>query len=318
MKLLVAVGEHERSRLLPEVEIPGIELEVVSTSDDGARHDRFLSGQYDACELSMALYVGFKSRGRNWTAIPVFPNRRFRHSFVYINTASGIREPRDLHGKRVGISSWFNTAATWMRGNLEDGYGVELNAVRWVTSRGAEVGDWTPPEGFSVELAPRGHDLVAMLVQGELNAIVVPSLIRPFREKDPRVARLFPDYVAAEEEYYRRTGVFPISHSIVINRDRVGENAELPEKLWRAFVEAKRRSFEYTKRPGHANLIWYGAWSEREREFFGDVDPWDYSIRGNRPTLEAFLGYARRQGMLRDDLTVEDLFHPSAVSFREH
>ncbi len=309
----MAIGEHERGRALTEgrVQAEGLDLTVPTFQNDGERHDKFLAGEYDACELSMGIYLTAHERSSEFTAIPVFPNRRFRHSYIFINRDSGIRGPRDLAGKRFGINSWLNTASVWVRGMLQHDHGLDLRELTWVTASAPEVEGWQPPAGIRIEQPSRKAPLADLLVTGEIDALAAPTIIAPYRQGHPKIDRLFPKYQEVEMDYFRRTGIFPVSHAIVIRGSALEEREWIVASLWKAWQQAKHESYEYTKHPGHSNLAWYGAQQEQEREIFG-ADAWPYDVESNRRPLEAVTLYAYEQGLTKRQIPIEELFHPAA------
>lgn len=316
MHLNIATGDHERSRFLSPSPVEGLELEVHPFVDDAKRHLSFLAGSFDACEFSLSIYMGRLAKGEALTAIPVFPNRRFRHSFVYTRRDRHIVEPRDLHGKTVGLVSWFNTAAVWIRGLLTHDYGLDLTRVRWVGLRPPEVPGWTPPSGIRYDVVQKGSSLEDMLLRGEVDAIMLPEVIPAVRRHDPAICRLFEDYFTREQDYFKRTGILPISHAVVIRQQIVDEYPDLPMDLWKTWVESKRRALEYADDPGHSNLLWYGYLRDTEADVLGP-DPWRYNIADNRRALETFVGYCVELGLLKEPFAdVETLFHPSVRAVR--
>jgi len=310
--LALAVGEHERGRALAEgrVPIPGFDLQVATFSNDGERHDRFLRGEFDSCELSLAIATRTCQEGGDYKAIPVFPNRRFRHSFIYINKGAGIRRPKDLEGKRVGVAAWVNTAGVWVRGLLADDYGVDISEIEWSVRSELEP-DICARLGTNVNVVRRESKAspVEMLIDGALDALIVPSAIKPIWDPQSSVARLFPDYRAVERSYFERTKILPISHAVVIRRSYLEQHPESPTLLLQAWEQSKAISRAYSRHAGHSNLLWYGSLQEEETQLFG-VDPWTYSIEPNRTTLETFLGYAATQGLIDHGVTIKDLFVP--------
>jgi 4,5-dihydroxyphthalate decarboxylase len=310
VRLDLAIGEHERGRPLSDgrVAVPGFDLRVHTLGDDRERHDRFLAGDFDASEFSLALTVNRAGVDKDAIAIPVFPNRRFRHSFIYVNTSAGINEPKDLEGKRIGGAAWDNTAGVWARGMLADDHDVELASIRW-TLRGRpddevldRMGDRLTFTTFEPSTSP-----VQSLLEGTLDAIIVPSVIGPIRSHDPRVARLFPDYKSVEQDYYRRTGVLPISHAVVVRQEYLERNPEALVRLYGAWNEAKSLCDEYASHVAHSNLLWFGTAQEEEEEFFGR-DPWQFTIDANRSALETFARYAVDQGIVGPGFDIFSIF----------
>ena len=188
------------------VAVPGFDVELVDRLKDA-----------DAWDCAFAQRLVDASGARDWISVPAFPNRKFRLSSIYVNTAAGIRSPRDLEGKRVGVRFWPNTAGVWARGALRDFYGVDLSAIRWVVL-GIDR-DGAPPPHWRSELVgwtdggrPESEDIDAMLLRGEIDAAIDANVLPSITQRDPRTARLVPDYVAEEKRYFRATGVFPTSH----------------------------------------------------------------------------------------------------------
>ena len=306
----LATGLHERARPLAEgrAKPEGLALTTVMLKDNGGRHERFLQGEFDAAEFSFALYLRCMAQGAGFAAIPVFLNRQFRHGSIYVNSAAGINQPKDLEGRRVGIMSWFNSAALWARGLLQHEYGLDLTRVEWVSGSSADTDGFDPPPGIRISAAPRA-DLVRLLLDGDIAALVTPRTI--VRQHRPKVARLFPDVEQVEAAYYRKTGIFPMSHALVVRTSLLDEHPWLAGSLGRACLTAKDMANEYADDPEHSTLAWFSPAMERETEVFGG-DGWPYGIEPNRPTLEALVTYGYECGLLSNRPPVEDLFHPTA------
>ena len=305
-----AVGETERGRPLSDgrVGVAGYDLRVHTIGDDRLRHDRFLAGDFDASEFALALTVSRSGPGQELAAIPVFPNRRFRHSFIYVNAQAGIREPKDLEGRRIGGAGWDNTAGVWVRGMLKDEYDVDLDSVEW-TLRARPEDQILDRLGSRLKFTTYQSDSPPgeLVMSGELDALIVPSVIGPIRRKDPRIARLFPDFKAAEQDYYRRTGVLPISHAVVVRREYVEQHPDVLSSLYDGWVRAKEMCDEYASHVAHSNLLWYGTAQEEEQEFFG-ADPWRFSIEANARALQTFARYAEDQGLVDPGFDVFGMF----------
>ena len=203
------------------VQPEGIELTVLTDMAASPRHWRFLRGrEFDIAEVSGSSYIAARDRDLPFRAIPVFPHRRFRHGFIFVNTTKGITKPTDLIGRKVGTKGFLFTAGVWMRGILEHDYGVPHKSIKWLTETDEDV-DFTPPPGLDITQIPEGASLEDMLVAGEIDALLSPDLLRPLAAGDPRVGRLFPDYKQEEIAFYRRTGIFPIMHVVGIKQEIV-------------------------------------------------------------------------------------------------
>jgi 4,5-dihydroxyphthalate decarboxylase len=308
--LSLACGDYEITRPLQDgrVEPDGIDLTILTAMDSTTRHWRFLrKGAFDAAELSSSSYLLAVDKGLPFRAIPVFLHRRFRHGFVFINTAKGIGKPTDLIGRKVGVKSFQVSAILWMRGILEHEYGVPHKSIEWFAELDEDV-EFTPPPDLKLTQLSHDKSVENMLVNGELDAVIHPDLIQPIVDKDPRVARLFPDHKAEEIAFFRKTGMFPIMHVLGIRQEVVERYPWLPANLYRAFDAAKARAMKRMENPRIAPLAWYReAWEEQE-EILGP-DPWEYGLtEQNRKTLDTLVGYSFEQGLISRRIALEELF----------
>jgi 4,5-dihydroxyphthalate decarboxylase len=239
--------------------------------------------------------------------LKVFPHRRFRHGFAYINTGKGIKKPTDLIGKKVGVKFFLISAALWMRGILEHEYGVPFKSIKWFTELDEDVDLALPPE-VSITRVPASKSIVGMLVDGELDAVLHADLIKPIRENDPRVGRLFPDYKTEEMAYYKKTGVFPIMHTLGIKQEIVEKYPWVPINMFQALNESKAIAMQRMENPRIVPLVWYReAWEEQESMF--GTDPWQYGLtEGNLKTLETLVGYSFEQGLIKRKIPMDELF----------
>ncbi len=310
--LTLACGDYEIVRPLKEgtVQPDGIDLTVLTGMDSTTRHWRFLRNrEFDIAEASCSSYLLARDQGLPFAAIPVFLHRRFRHGFIFINTSKGIRKPTDLIGKKVGLKQYQATAIVWMRGILEHEYDVPHRSIEWFSELDESI-EFTPPPGLKLTRLANEKSVENMLAEGELDAVLHPDLIKPLVEKDPRVARLFPDYRAEEIAYYKKTGIFPIMHVLGIRQEIVDKYPWVPINMYRAFEEAKSIAMKRMVNPRIVPLVFYReAWEEQE-DIFGP-DPWEYGLsERNRHTLETLVGYSHEQGMIRRRIPLDELFLP--------
>ncbi|MCA1442634.1 ABC transporter substrate-binding protein [Ensifer sp. IC4062] len=310
IELTLACGDYEIVRALKEGDArpDGIELTILTEMDSTTRHWRFLrNGEFDVAEVSLSSYIAAKTRGLPFAAIPVFLHRRFRHGFIFTNSQSGIREPKDLIGRKVGVKSYLVTATLWLRGLLESEYGIPHKSIDWYAELDEDV-DFTPPEGLRLHRLPDDKSVEQMLLDGEIDALLHPDLIEPIVNRDPRVGRLFPDYKREEIAYYRRTGIFPIMHVLGIRPEIVERHPWVPINLYQAFNEAKRIAMRRMENPRIVPLAWYREAWEEQQEILGD-DPWAYGLDGqNRRTLETVVSYAHEQGLIDRNVPLSELF----------
>ena len=310
LPLTLACGDYEIMRALKEgaVQPEGIDLNVITGMDSTTRHWRFLRNQeFDVAEVSCSSYLVARDQGMAIDGLPVFPHRRFRHGFIFINVAKGIRTPADLKGRKIGLKQFQSTALVWLRGILQHEYGVPLDSIEWYCELD-ETLEFAGAQNFKIVRLANSRSVEQMLVDGEVDALLHPDLIKPLVDKDPRVARLFPDYRAEEHAYYKKTGIFPIMHAVGIKREILEKNPWVAINLYHAFDEAKNLAMKRMTNPRIVPLVWYReAWEEQE-QIFGD-DPWEYGLsKTNENTLTTLVTYAHEQGLIRRQMALDELF----------
>lgn len=301
--LILATGYHSRACPLWEgrVDTGNLHLQVIPFRSDGECHRRFLEGEFDAAEFSLALYLVLKSRGAPLEAIPIFPNRKFRHSYVFVREDSALNEPAQLKGKAVGIPRYLNTCGLWVRGFLGDEYGVRVQDILWKALKNDPVAV-SPPQGTRLELLSGEAGLYSRLLGGEVDAIVVPDI-----PQGDGVRRLLLRSKEIEQDYYRRTQIFPTSHAVVIRKSFLENNPSAAAELFRAWSEAKRLALEDDEDPTYSNFAWVREAWEEQQEVLG-ADPWRYGIKGNENVLKTLIRYAAQQGLLEREISLENFF----------
>jgi 4,5-dihydroxyphthalate decarboxylase len=273
--------------------------------------------EFDAAELSLSTLMIMRSSGDDrFVAIPVFPARAFRQRQLYVNPESGIERPEDLAGKRVGLREYQITAALWMRAFLQHDFGVEPSSIHWryggvETPYWAERLEHATPAGVDLQRIPPDRSLVGMLEAGELDALALTHAPKSFHEGSPKIRRLFPDYRPVEQDYFRRTGYFPIMHTVVVRRDVYEANRWVATSLLRAFQEAKEAG---RRRVRDMDILavsdpWWETELEAVDEVFGG-DPFPYGFAANANILEAATQYSFEQGLSQRKLDPAELFAP--------
>jgi len=320
LSLTFACGFYDRTVALRtgDVRPEGIDLNYLPIEAPREIFDRMVGQQeFDVSELSASEYICLTSAGKSpFVAIPVFPSRAFRHSFIYINTKSGIRTPKDLEGKRVGVALYTQTAAIYIRGHLAQQYGVDLSTIHWVQGAVEQAGTHGKPHALPllkpVDLVQSDspHSLGDLLATGEIDALIGSR--RPLTlGTHPDVARLFPDFRDVEREFYLQTKIFPIMHLVAIRKDIYEKNRWVANSLYKAFVEAKNFALERMHFSGAQSTMmpWHSAAVDEIDTIFGG-DPWPYGIEENRPTLDAFMKMMVDQHFIPKALPIDDLFVP--------
>jgi 4,5-dihydroxyphthalate decarboxylase len=301
-----------------DVAVEGVELNCITLRSGRDVFDRMVGGrEFDVAELSASEYISLQGAGDcPFVAIPVFPSRVFRHGYIFVNTRCGIRTPKDLEGRRVGLPLYTQTAAIWARGHLQHQFGVDLSSIRWVQGAVEKAGTHGTPHAPAL-LAPvpieqnrSGAPLGDLLAQGDIEALIGSRKPESFGRRSD-VARLFPDYRALERKLYETTKIFPIMHLIAIRRDLYERHRWIATSLFKAFVESKRRALVRMRYAGSLGymLPWLLAEIEEIDAVFGG-DAWPYGIEPNRPTLQALIQYMLEQHFIAKAIPIEDLFIP--------
>jgi 4,5-dihydroxyphthalate decarboxylase len=310
LKLTLACGRYDRTQPLIDgrVEPQGVELTFLPMRP-GETFWRMLNhGEFDVSEMSLSSYTILRSEGdTRFIAIPVFPSRVFRHSAIYLPAGSRLERPEELAGKRIGVGDYQMTAAVWTRGMLMHEYGVRPEDVIWVT--GKPIRSIAPPAGIRMEAIPADTTLEAMLERGEIDALM--SVMIP-KSLGKTTRRLFREPRKVESDYYRKTGIFPIMHTLVLKTALYQQHPWLAASFYRAFCRARDLAYAqmYDTDALTVSLPWVIDDVETTRDIFGP-QIWDYSIEGSRPTLEALMTYLDEQKLSRRRMTVEELFVPN-------
>jgi 4,5-dihydroxyphthalate decarboxylase len=320
LPLTFAACRYDRLEAIREgsVTVEGVDLTCLTLKSGRNVFDRMVGGQeFDIAELSASEFISLAGAGdRRFVALPVFPSRVFRHGYIFINTRAGIRTAKDLHGKRVGLPLYTQTAAIWARGHLAHQFGVDLSTLRWVQgavdASGTHGKPHAPPllQPVAIEQNESGAPLAPLLARGEIDALIGSRKPETFG-RDPNVARLFPDYRALERTLYETKKIFPIMHLIAIRRGLYERHRWLATSLYGAFIESKRRARARMRYAGSLAVMlpWLQSEIEEIDAVFGG-DAWPYGIAPNRPTLEALMQYMVEQHFIAKPIPLEDLFVP--------
>ena len=324
-KLDVAFWNYDRTRALVDgsVKIDGVDAQFHTARIVPEIFEAMIRKRaYDVSELGMTYFLRvIDGEDQPFVAIPVFPNRAFRHSAIYINRHAGIERPEDLNGKRIGeLAVYSHDAGVMPKGMLSDEFGFRPETCRWIIGSidfPMEPIDWLPqphPANVDVTMAPQGADLGEMLDMGEIGALISADIPKCVLEKSPNVGRLFEDYVAVERDYYRRTGIFPIMHTVVVTRALAEQEPEVVKAVYKGFRQAKDAMAEQLVKGMTFNnmvtmLPWLTSLIEADRDLLGD-DWWPYGIAANAKAIDDVLRYHHEQGITRRRFTAEDIFVP--------
>ncbi|HXV81719.1 MAG TPA: hypothetical protein VEG60_17700 [Candidatus Binatia bacterium] len=308
LELTLMLADYHRTRplLSGEVVVEGVKLKP-QRAVPGEACLRPVYEEFDIAEMSLSWYLMARCRNDPVIALPIFPLRMQIHPYIFCSASSGIDRPEDLKGKKIGMDQYRLTVGLWARGILQEHYGVRPEDCQWFTSEPEGAG-FRPPPGIKITVTEEPTE--AMLLRGELDALIPPNIVESFRTKDPRIRRVFKDSRAAVNEYFHKTKIFPITHTLVVRQSLFEEHPWLVSSLLGAFTEAEklcRKSYEYAKRLAFPSAVLI---LEEEEEVFGD-NPWGHGLTPeNQVVLEKFVQYAHQQGYIPYRPQLSDLFAP--------
>lgn len=323
-KLELSVGccDYDRTRAIFDGRAPieGCDVIGAPIEPEEAFHRAFRFAEFDVSELSLSSHTLMTARGENrYVGVPAFVSRLFRHSGVYIRTDRGIKAPQDLRGKRIGLPEYQITANVWIRGILQDDFGVDPKSISWLQGGLEDAGrsERTPltlPPGIDLQRVSGDKTLSAMLASGEIDALISARAPSCFTRGQPEVRRLFGNYRDAEADYFKRTGIFPIMHIIGVRKALVEKHPWLPVSVFKAFVLAKELAMVELGQIGHlfTSLPWAVADYESAKTLLGS-DYWSYGFGTNRHVLDKFTHYHHAQGLSSTRVEPEQLFAESTL-----
>jgi 4,5-dihydroxyphthalate decarboxylase len=307
LKLKTALGNYSHVKALKDgsTSSPRLEFEHVEVEPIIAAFRRMVrSFEFDVSEMAISTYLCARDNGKPMTAIPVFPVRQWQHGGTVYNVKSGVKTPKDLEGKKVGVRAYTVTSGLWARGIFKDEYDLDLDKVTWVVNDEEHVQDYELPG--NVEYVP-GADFGKMLVAGELAAAIGAG-----RVDSEDVKPLIPNAGNAAQEYYKKTGVYPINHTVVVQNKHLEANPWLAEELFNVFKASKEAYLQRVASgqgtPEEEKLL-------EERKVVGS-DPVPYGVEANRPTLEAVIRFNLDQHIISKAPTVEEIFPASTIGLK--
>ncbi len=317
LKLSLACWNYDRTRALMDgsVQAEGIDINYLNLPVEETFFRMLRNQEFDVAELSLSSYLmGLKNPKRPFIAIPVFPSCVFRHSGIFVNANSGIVEPKDLIGKRVGTPEYQMTAAVWIRGILADHHAVPIDSMTYFTGGAEQPGRAEKlklelPPNIKVERIGPHQTLSQMLLDGEIDALYTARTPSTFKPSQGKIRRLFPNYGEVERDYFRKTHIFPIMHVIVIRREVYEANRWIAQSLYKAFLKAQQLCYEDLSENVvlKSMLPWLNSNVEEVCTEMGD-DFWPYGVERTHQTLSTLLRYSREQGLTTSVMEPQDLF----------
>ncbi len=317
LDLNIACWDYDRTRPLTDgrVQPEGINLDITVLRPREIFPRMLQDQEFHASEMSLASYVILKARDQcPFVAIPVMLSKIFRHDCIYVRPDAGISEPADLRGKRIGLPQYSSTAGVFIKGLMQHEYGVSPQEMTWFmggqdTPAPAPLVPLDLPADIHLEFIPEDKTLEGMLADGELDALFATYIPNLFLSGSPTIARLFPNFKEVEQDYYRRTGIFPIMHTVVIREEVHREHPWVAASLYDAFSQAKNLAVGglYDTDALALTLPFLIDHLEESRRIFGS-DYWSYGVESNRPALEGLSQYVVDQGLAPRVVSTEELF----------
>ena len=313
-----------------KVTLKGCSYKIVKDEIGNINTNLFSGPQsYDVCEVGLHPFMLAYANNnfRDYTLLPIFPFRMFRHKSVFIRTDRGIKRPQDLIGKKVGTPGYSSTSLTWIRGIFQDEYGIRPEDIEWVISSKdssaklsgkASKQEQVFPDNITISQGSPGKDESELLVSGEVDALFHAVEPKAFVEGNPSIARLFPDSRKVEREYYSKTGIFPIMHVITIKTELIEAHPWLADSVFNAYSEAKTQHYLFMRQKAWAwdSLPWYSQELDETIRLMGK-NFWPYGIEPNRKSLEALFRYSFEQGLSKRKLEIKDLFYENSLDLKE-
>lgn len=323
LRLSLACWNYDRTRALMEGSIApeGIDLNYLSLPVEEIFFRTLAHQEFDIAELSLSSYLlSLQKSPQPFIAIPVFPSCAFRHSGIFVNTHSGIRQPQDLIGKRVGTPEYQMTAAVWIRGILQDDYAVPFDQVQYLTGGAEQPGR---SEKIKLQLPPNIHvepiashqTLSKMLDDGEIDALYTARTPSCFQESKPHIVRLFPQYGEVERAYYQQSKIFPIMHVIAIKRSVYEAHPWIAMSLYKAFLASQKLVYQDMKETVVLKTMfpWMNYYLDQVRSEMGE-DYWPWNISGTAHTLETLMRYSVDHGLIQRPFSMEEIFAKETFS----
>jgi len=318
LKLRMACKLYDRTLPfhLNWVKPEGIELEIVDVSEGSAKppgvpkgHTGHMhAGLVDMSEHSASVYLVKKEMGCDFTAIPVFPHRRFRHAYIYIHKQAGISNPKDLEGRRIGVPRLANTAALWARGALMHGYGVDYDKVRWVPFSAEYAEGMEMPSDVNMGAVVTNKTEVQALKDRDIDGYISPGETEELLDPNSVVGRLFPNFIDVEKEYFRQTRIFPVMHTFVIRDSIIRDEPWVVGSMIDVWQQAIDRTYRFIRDQRKSCLVWFSDYWKQERDFFGDWDPWKMDFQHNYHILDALCQYGYEQRLVETRFKPEDIW----------
>ena len=312
--MTLAAQRFDRSAPLFNRTVPLHNINTIQVPAGRPGVEGVINGVFDAAEMPVARYTFLKSLGEPLTAVPVFPDRLMVHQYVYTRPDTGINTMSDLRGRHVLLTGYFVTASFWHRAMLQEEYGIAPSEVEWHVT-GPELDPrMTYPDDVRVTVTPGPFWGMELLAEGKVDALMTEGTAPIPAGHEHDIKRVIADPHAAQRDFYRRTGAFPIVHVIVVRKDAIERWPDFGLEICRAYDEAKRQTYRALQNERMTSLPLMRSHLDETMELFGD-DPWPYGLEANRAELERYMGYAHDQGMTARRVGIGELFDERALTY---
>ena len=333
LAITVAGYEYNRVRGIIDgsVNIEGCQTNFEVTGIGPLNNHAFFGPQTrDITEIGLIPYILAYSNDefRDYTLLPIPVLRIFRHKSIYVRTDRGIKTPADLRGKKVATVGYSSSGLTHVRGILEEQYGIRPNEIEWVAVQkdsganltgGVSAWEKVRPKGVTITDAPADEDESSLLISGKVDAILHPADPKVYQDRNPIVERLFVDHKSVEQDFYKRTGMFPIMHTVAIKRETAEKNPWLAKAVFEAYSKAKFQDYDYMRRWGWVmdSLPWYGQEFNETRALMGE-NFYPYGLKASKSSYEAAFRYTYEQGLSKRLVALEEMFDKSTLDLVEN
>lgn len=306
-RLAVLASDRTLPVIRGEVRVDGVDPDIRIARNPDEAVFGMLRGEFDVSEMSFAAFLRARADGNRFVALPAFLNRKFFQYYIFTTPQSGLRDLRDLRGRKVGCSMYWMTSSVWQRGLLRDQYGIHPSELEWYTTAPERMDSMAIPSDVRHIRLEGPGGVEELLLKGTIDCVLTARTAPIVLEQPDSFTRPFEDVDAVVRDYYRRTGIFGIAHVLVARDEVLRADANLAERLYQAFTEAKTRCQRFLANDANTSLPFMRSYLDDSRTVFGD-DPWPYGLTRNRAAVETFLEYAHAQGLVSSPVTIEQIF----------
>jgi 4,5-dihydroxyphthalate decarboxylase len=307
LPLSIAFSDYDRTRPMVDGRVVPAGTKPTYTLDDiGQFCTRPVYEEFDVAEMSFSWYCAARDRGEPVIALPIFPLRMPVLAYMFVRSDAPYKNPGDLRGKKIGVLGYRFTVMLWLRGIMEDHYGVKSEDLKWISTLVNEGAGYVYPAGMDISVMPDA-DLQQLLLDGTVDAVFSPTTLPAIDNGDKRLRRLFPDARGELLSYYQKTNILPITHTIVASEALLAREPWLTDSLLAAFREAQQVCDDAYREPKYLSPFDAVLSLEEQRHDFGETQ-YLHGLKRNRHIVETFVRYAHNQNYIKKLPDVDSLF----------